>query len=32
MTHTEHEEIVLNEWQHEALHQGIIHPTGTETG
>ena len=31
MMHTENEEIVLDEWQHEALHQGIIHPTGTET-
>ena len=31
MMRTKNEEIVLDEWQHEALHQGIIHSTGTET-
>ncbi len=31
MMHTKNEEIVLDEWQHEALHQGVIHPTESET-
>jgi HPr kinase/phosphorylase len=31
MMHTENEEVVLDEWQHEALHREIIHPTETET-
>ena len=28
--HTENEEVVLDEWQHKALHQEVLHPTETE--